>query len=54
MKLGRIVHFLFLLTGDQEEIGGFYTTMTGLLQLFGHELVWSEPVENAPAQGAIN
>jgi hypothetical protein len=48
MKLGTIVHFLFLLTGDQEEIGGFHTSMAALLQLLGHEIVWDiEPKEES-------
>jgi hypothetical protein len=49
MKLGTLVHTLFLLLGDSEELGGFHTSMDGLLQLVGREIVWDiEPkVEEA-------
>ena len=49
MKLGTLVHTLFLLLGDSEELGGFYTSMDGVLQLVGREMVWDvEPkVEEA-------
>ncbi len=40
MKLGTLVHTLFLLLGDSEELGGFYTSMDGVLQLVGREMVW--------------
>ena len=40
LKLGTLVHTLFLLLGDSEELGGFYTSMDGLLQLVGREIVW--------------
>ena len=40
MKLGTLVHTLFLLWGDSEELGGFHTTMDGVLQLVGNEIVW--------------
>jgi len=40
MKLGTLVHTLFLLLGDSEELGGFYTSMDGVLQLVGREIVW--------------
>ena len=33
MKLGALVHMLFLLLGDTEELGGFQTSMGGVLQL---------------------
>lgn len=42
MRLGTLVHFLFLLIGDQEEMGGFRTSMSGILQLVGHEIVWGD------------
>ena len=40
MKLGTLVHTLFLLLGDSEELGGFHTSMDGVLQLVGREMVW--------------
>ncbi len=40
MKLGTLVHTLFLLLGDSEELGGFHTSMDGVLQLVGREIVW--------------
>ena len=40
MKLGTLVHTLFLLWGDSEELGGFHTSMDGVLQLVGREIVW--------------
>jgi hypothetical protein len=44
MKLGTLVHTAFLLWGDGEELGGFHTTMSGVLQILGHEVVWdAEP-----------
>jgi len=40
MKLGTLVHTLFLLLGDSEELGGFHTSMDGVLQLVGREMLW--------------
>ena len=40
MKLGTLVHTLFLLLGDSEELGGFHTSMDGVLKLVGNEIVW--------------
>jgi hypothetical protein len=40
MKIGTLVHTLFLLLGDSEELGGFHTSMDGLLKLVGNEIVW--------------
>ncbi len=40
MKLGTLVHTLFLLWGDSEELGGFHTSMAGMMQLLSHEIVW--------------
>jgi hypothetical protein len=52
MKIGTMIHFLFMLAGDQETVGGFHTTMAAALQLLGHEIVWGitedEGKENAP------
>jgi hypothetical protein len=40
MKIGTLVHTSFLLWGDSEELGGFHSTMAGVLQILGAELVW--------------
>jgi len=40
MKLGTLVHTLFLLWGDSEELGGFHTSMGGLMQILSHEILW--------------
>ena len=40
LKIGTLIHTLFLLLGDTEELGGFHTTMAGVLQILGHEIVW--------------
>jgi hypothetical protein len=56
MKLGTLVHTLFLLWGDSEELGGFHTSMSGVMQILSHEIVWDiEPreAEEAP-RGVIN
>lgn len=45
LKLGTLVHLLFALCGDSEEIGGFRTTIQGVLQLVGQEIVWADPSE---------
>jgi hypothetical protein len=42
MKLGTLVHLMFLLKGDSEELGGFNTTMQGVLDLSGPENVWAD------------
>ena len=40
LKLGTLVHTLFLLWGDSEELGGFHTSMSGVMQILSHEIVW--------------
>src|ERR1700722_1372212 len=40
MKIGTLAHMFFLLFGDTQELGGFGTTMTGMLQILGNEIVW--------------
>lgn len=57
MKLGTCLHFLFLLKGDSEELGGFHTSMAALLQLVGQNLTWDieeQESEESPPQGMIN
>jgi hypothetical protein len=43
MKIGSMVHFLFLLVGDSEMLSGFNSAMSALLQLLGRDLLWEEP-----------
>jgi len=40
MKLGTLIHTSFLLWGDGEELGGFHSSMDGVLQLVGREIMW--------------
>lgn len=57
MKLGTCLHFLFLLKGDSEEIGGFHTSMAALLHLVGHNLTWDieeQEIEESAPQGVVN
>ena len=46
MKIGTLIHTLFLLFGDTEELGGFHTSMSGVLQIVGHEVVWDIDPKN--------
>ena len=46
MKIGTLVHMLFLLLGDTEELGGFHTSMSGVLQILSHEIVWDIEAKN--------
>jgi hypothetical protein len=55
MKIGTLVHMLFLLWGDSEELGGFHTSMGGVLQILSHEIVWDlEPKEEKKEATVIN
>jgi hypothetical protein len=40
MRIGTLAHTFFLLFGDTQELGGFSTTMTGMIQILGNDLVW--------------
>jgi hypothetical protein len=40
LKIGTLVHALSLLLGDSEELGGFHTSMDGVLKILGNEIVW--------------
>jgi len=40
LKLGSLIHTLFLLEGDTEVLPGFNTAMGAVLQLLGRELLW--------------
>ena len=55
MKLGSLAHFLFLLIGDSETMGGFNTSLTTLRDLVGYELMWSvKETANAEEKVVIN
>jgi hypothetical protein len=43
MKIGTLVHTLFLFHGDTHELGGFFTSIDGVTQILGRDLVWDEP-----------
>ena len=43
LKIGSCVHFLFLLEGCDQTLGGFDTSMHALITLLGHEIVWADP-----------
>ncbi len=46
MKIGAMAHFLFLVQGDGECMGGFNTTLSALNLLIGFNLLWDvEPKE---------
>jgi hypothetical protein len=40
LKLGSLLHFVFLLKGSSEDLGGFSTSIHALLDMLGPELVW--------------
>ena len=55
MKIGTLIHTSFLLWGDGEELGGFQSTMSGVLQMLGNEIVWDiEQKEDETAKVVIN
>jgi hypothetical protein len=43
LRLGELVHTLFLLWGDGEEMGGFNPTMHTLTQILSREILWELP-----------
>ena len=49
MKLGTLIHTLFLLFGDTEDLGGFHASMSGVLQILSHEIVWDIEPKNKDA-----
>jgi hypothetical protein len=54
LKLGTLIHTLFLFEGDTEVLPGFNTAMGAVLSLVGNELVWEEPrAEEQPEAGGI-
>jgi hypothetical protein len=49
MKIGTLAHTFFLLFGDTQELGGFSTTMSGMIQILGNDIVWDvEPNTEEP------
>jgi hypothetical protein len=55
MKLGTLLHLLFMLFGDTEDLGGFSTSMSGMLQILSNEVVWDieAKVEDAETPKAV-
>lgn len=51
LKLGSLVNLCFLVHGDGESIGGFYSTMQAVLDLIGGELTWAQPVSDEEPVG---
>lgn len=51
IKLGALVNLCFLVHGDGESIGGFYSTMQAVLDLIGGELTWAQPVSDEEPVG---
>ena len=54
LKLGTLVHLLFMLRGNSEDVGGFSTTIRAVLDLVGNEIVWKVPEDDQPAEEAEN
>jgi hypothetical protein len=52
LKLGPLIHALFLLEGDTEVLPGFNTAVAAVLSLVGNELVWEEGGRAAGRGGA--
>jgi len=50
LKIGTLVHTLFLLLGDSEELGGFNTSMGGLMQILSHEIMWDTQPKTEEAE----
>jgi hypothetical protein len=46
---------LFLLLGDSEKLGGFHASMSGLMLILSHEILWDiEPkAEEAETQKVV-
>jgi len=53
MKIGTLIHTIFLLLGDTEELGGFYASMSGVLQIVGHEVVWDIDPKNEDEKAQV-
>ncbi len=45
IKIGTLVHTIFLLAGDQQSLPGFSTAMSGLSQLLDFETIWDVKVK---------
>ena len=53
MKIGTLIHTSFLLWGDGEELGGFHSTMSGVLQILGNEIVWDIEQKEEEAEKVV-
>jgi hypothetical protein len=57
LKLGTLIHALFLFEGDTEVLPGFNTAMGAILQLLGKDIVWmdvSEKTEESEEKVVVN
>ena len=43
LRLGELVHTMFLLHGDGEEMGGFNPTIHAIVDIVGREILWALP-----------
>ncbi len=43
LRLGDLVHLMFLLWGDTEELGGFNTSASGVAEIVSREVMWEMP-----------
>jgi hypothetical protein len=43
LKLGALIHALFLFEGDTEVLPGFNTAMGAVSQLLGRDILWETP-----------
>lgn len=46
------MHLCFLVHGDSEGIGGFSTTIRGIIDLVGNELTWAKPIAESDEEPA--
>lgn len=51
IKLGALVNLCFLVHGDGESIGGFYSTMQAVVDSIGNDLTWAQPVSDEEPVG---
>ena len=48
-RIGSLINLCFLVHGDGESIGGFFSTMQAVLDSIGSDLTWQTPeVEEEP------
>lgn len=54
MRLGSMVHFLFLAQGDAQTMPGFGGSFRVLLDILGNEAVWAEPQTEETEKVVVN